>query len=507
MCAAPLEYDGVSVTARCTYCTNTVIVPDEWRAGRAAPAYGQAGNLGDVVNQAMQLAEVAKLVQSGQKIEAIKRYRQLTGAGLAEAKDAVERLERGEGLSIQHTSIGGMTGASNDEQRNAAVTEVKRLLREGNKIAAIKVFREAFGVGLKEAKDAVEDLETGRPIAFMQTASGPQIYRVGAAVAEVGKVAAPAAKGCGVGVVLLAIVIGTALTFAAFFALRAYKSGSSLVLPGSGAGPAKPTFATEVASFGEEGIGAGQFKDARSIAADKDGRIYVAEYQGGRIQVFDRDGNFLRQWSADPKAVLLSLAVGRDGTVYVTHPSRIVKYDSEGEERGEVPNLNGNTKEYYSAAAVGLDNTIYAVGSNSNIIKITPSGRVSTVVNTYQQAGEDTDLKQIAVDGAGNVYGLDSRENTVLKFGPSGRFVTRFGGNGAGEDQLSNPTALAVDGKGRVFVADLGRGIQVFDANGKRIAVAGPERGVLFGIAFTSANELVVTARNDHKIIKYRVEK
>ena len=34
-----------------------------------------------------------ELIQSDKKIQAIKLYRELTGVGLAEAKDAVERLE------------------------------------------------------------------------------------------------------------------------------------------------------------------------------------------------------------------------------------------------------------------------------------------------------------------------------------------------------------------------------------------------------------------------------
>jgi ribosomal protein L7/L12 len=38
------------------------------------------------------LAEVHALAQQGHKIEAIKRYRQLTGVGLKEAKDYVDRL-------------------------------------------------------------------------------------------------------------------------------------------------------------------------------------------------------------------------------------------------------------------------------------------------------------------------------------------------------------------------------------------------------------------------------
>ena len=38
--------------------------------------------------------ELQRLVRDGKTIQAIKRYRELTGAGLAEAKDAVEALPR-----------------------------------------------------------------------------------------------------------------------------------------------------------------------------------------------------------------------------------------------------------------------------------------------------------------------------------------------------------------------------------------------------------------------------
>ena len=39
-----------------------------------------------------QLEEVRRLAQSGQKIQAIKRYRELTGLGLKDAKEAVEAM-------------------------------------------------------------------------------------------------------------------------------------------------------------------------------------------------------------------------------------------------------------------------------------------------------------------------------------------------------------------------------------------------------------------------------
>lgn len=44
-----------------------------------------------------------------------------------------------------------------DAQRNQIIETIHR----GAKIEAIKVYREATGVGLKEAKDAVEAIEAG----------------------------------------------------------------------------------------------------------------------------------------------------------------------------------------------------------------------------------------------------------------------------------------------------------------------------------------------------------
>jgi hypothetical protein len=46
------------------------------------------------LDDAAVAAQLAVLIAAGQKIEAIKLYRERTGVGLKEAKDAVEALER-----------------------------------------------------------------------------------------------------------------------------------------------------------------------------------------------------------------------------------------------------------------------------------------------------------------------------------------------------------------------------------------------------------------------------
>jgi ribosomal protein L7/L12 len=107
--------------------------------------------------------EIAELLTRRQKITAIKRYREMTGVGLAEAKAAVEQMERellsGQSLLMPAQPVMGSVGDVNDVEEGAALAllaEVRQLALSGKKIAAIKLYREKTGVGLKEAKDVVD---------------------------------------------------------------------------------------------------------------------------------------------------------------------------------------------------------------------------------------------------------------------------------------------------------------------------------------------------------------
>lgn len=90
--------------------------------------------------------EVRSLLEQGNKIEAVKVYREHTGAGLKDAKDAVEALQRGPGLP------------RDAETATHWEVEVLRLLGEGEKIKAVKLYKERTGATLFDSKQAVESM-------------------------------------------------------------------------------------------------------------------------------------------------------------------------------------------------------------------------------------------------------------------------------------------------------------------------------------------------------------
>jgi sugar lactone lactonase YvrE/uncharacterized protein (DUF983 family) len=278
---------------------------------------------------------------------------------------------------------------------------------------------------------------------------------------------------------------------------------SPIAIPGLPPGPEgkQGGFASIALKFGSEGIGPGMMKDARSIGVDAAGRIYIGEYIGGRVQVFDAEGQFINQWMVDPKMPLRGLTADRKGTVYVAQKGNITRYEGEtGKPLGELPYSEGwGFDDVIATPDGGLVCAWYK--SRDDIVRFSADGQaVRAIRAAISSASGDSELDtRVAVDGLGNIYALGTFNNAVFKFGPDGKFLTRFGSQGQQPGQFSAGDAIAVDGKGRVFVSD-SKGIQVFDADGRYLTMFRAE-GPASGMVFNDKNELFVVART--KVIKY----
>jgi hypothetical protein len=63
----------------------------------------------------------------------------------------------------------------------------------------------------------------------------------------------------------------------------------------------------------------------------------------------------------------------------------------------------------------------------------------------------------------------DGHQNDrVVKFSKEGKFIKAWGKMGAAPGDFSTPHAIAIDSRGRLFVADRGNlRLQIFDQDGK----------------------------------------
>jgi ribosomal protein L7/L12 len=147
LCGAMLFSEDARATVYCPSCTNTVIISpeepliqDPFAPVTVTPA--------DTPEPAWW-AEMRRELGEGNKIAAIKVYKDNTGCGLKEAKESVEAIQAG--IPVPRPEV---IAPAVDH-----MPAIEEAVRAGRKLEAIKLYREMTGLGLKESKDAVEELE------------------------------------------------------------------------------------------------------------------------------------------------------------------------------------------------------------------------------------------------------------------------------------------------------------------------------------------------------------
>ena len=139
--------------------------------------------------------------------------------------------------------------------------------------------------------------------------------------------------------------------------------------------------------------------------------------------------------------------------------------------------------------------------------------------DSYEDASLSS-IADVAVDGSGNIWVVDTDGAHVVKFSSSGAFVSRLGVEGdAGSDDAHffHPVSIALDASGNIYVSDgkqfwsdpdNNQRIQVFDSGGGYLAtigetgVAGSDNAHFNGPQHIAADgsELFVADHNNNRI-------
>jgi DNA-binding beta-propeller fold protein YncE len=178
-----------------------------------------------------------------------------------------------------------------------------------------------------------------------------------------------------------------------------------------------------------------------AVQPDAHGNLWVFHRSDPAILEFDASGKFLKSFGAGMFVQPHGLAIDREGNVWVTDASA---KDGKGQQ----------------------------------VFKFSPDGKILMTLGKAGVAGAGPDTFNgpcdVAIAPNGDIFVADGHggetNGRVVKFSKDGKYLKEWGKKGSGPGEFDTLHSIAMDSKGRIFIADRGNSrIQIFDQDGKFI--------------------------------------
>ena len=181
------------------------------------------------------------------------------------------------------------------------------------------------------------------------------------------------------------------------------------------------------------------------------------------ILLLDLEGNLVKSFGKGLIGFPHGFAIDPQGNLYVT----------EGAPTGDARGDDGLKK-----------------GLGHQVLKFSPDGKVLMRIGTAAVSGADETHMNgpsgvaVAADGSlwvtdghggpqkgpnvNNMFGSRGGNNRLIHFSKDGKFIKAWGKRGSGPGEFDTPHSIAIDSRGRIFVADRSNSrVQIFDQDGK----------------------------------------
>jgi sugar lactone lactonase YvrE len=207
-----------------------------------------------------------------------------------------------------------------------------------------------------------------------------------------------------------------------------------------------------------------------------------------------------RDWGQLPAgtakwAAVTSIEAAPDGGVYVIHRCAanscvgrpeppILKFDQNGKL---LKAFGAGLFDFPHGACVDPDGNLWVTDATRpggkkghTVMKFSPDGALLMTLGKEGVSGSGPDLfdqpTDVVVARNGDIFVTDShrngKNNRVVKFDKTGKFIKEWGKKGSGPGEISEPHAIAMDSRGRLFVGDRENNrIQIFDQGGKLLDI------------------------------------
>jgi DNA-binding beta-propeller fold protein YncE len=145
---------------------------------------------------------------------------------------------------------------------------------------------------------------------------------------------------------------------------------------------------TFIKTWGKKGSSPGEIDIPHALAMDSRGRLFVADRQNNRIQIFDQDGNYLDQW----------FQFSRPSGLFIDKNDKIYVADSESES------VSKNHDGWKRGIRVG---------------RVSDGVVTAFIPDPVEKTAGTSAAEGVAADAHGNIYGAEVGPKRLMKYVPN----------------------------------------------------------------------------------------
>jgi DNA-binding beta-propeller fold protein YncE len=194
------------------------------------------------------------------------------------------------------------------------------------------------------------------------------------------------------------------------------------------------------------------------VAVDSAGQVYVAAEN--RLLAFDTSGAFVKDWrdaEGRPFSALADIATDRDGRVFALDSGNgrviVIQPDGTVSSWGSVGGGDGELQRP-TGLAVRSGTVVVADAGNARIMEFDRDGTFREAVPVPEWQGATDGAVDVAISDAGEIWASVPSANSIVKFRADGSAAGAM--TPTGDDQLDQPSGLALQPGGALFVSNLG---------------------------------------------------
>lgn len=235
----------------------------------------------------------------------------------------------------------------------------------------------------------------------------------------------------------------------------------------------------EQGRFGGTGNAAGEFREPSALDFSGDGRLFVCDRGNNRIQVFSDRGKYLDDiggfgWQKEQFDAPQDIWARSTINIWVAdyNNQRVQRLDKDLNFLGSLESNSAEDerfqfREVLSAAYSAQGDLFLLDNGERKVVKFNPRRNAELAFGYYESGeGELQDPRQVELTARQHVLVTDAGLPGLVEFDYFGTFIRSIS-----HPHFKQPAGLAVDGQGRIWIADPGaKTVFVLDERGAVLA-------------------------------------